>query len=115
MHQEFAVQIDAEHHPEVFLPLHREKQGVTLHQSGNISSGGDVLPQLPASATAFLVYSAKRGRQGFSGALKRHYSREEKVLVQKRWEFGSMTRGLFERKERDVWVLLETQYGSQCE
>ena len=41
--------------------------------------------------------------------------RKENVSVQKRWEFGSMTRVCLSAKKKDIWVLLGTQYGSQCE
>jgi hypothetical protein len=41
--------------------------------------------------------------------------REESVLVQNRWEFGSMTRVCVSARKEAIWVLLRTQYGSQCE
>jgi len=38
---------------------------------------------------------------------------EEKVSVQKRGEFGSMTRGCVSARKEDVWVLRKKQYWSQ--
>jgi len=37
---------------------------------------------------------------------------EERVLVQKRWKFGSMTGVWVITREEAVWVLLWKQYGS---
>ena len=41
--------------------------------------------------------------------------REATVLVQKRWEFGSMGRVRMSARKEAVWILLGTQYESQCE
>ena len=41
--------------------------------------------------------------------------REATVLVQKRWEFGSMRRVCMSARKEALWVLLGTQYNSQCE
>ena len=41
--------------------------------------------------------------------------REATVLVQKRWEFESMGRVCMSARKEAVWVLLGTQYESQCE
>ena len=41
--------------------------------------------------------------------------RKETVLVQKRCEFGPMTRVCVSARKKAVWVLLGTQYGTQFE
>jgi hypothetical protein len=41
--------------------------------------------------------------------------RKKTVLVQKKWDFGSMTRVCVSGKKEAVLVLLGTLYGSQCE
>jgi hypothetical protein len=41
--------------------------------------------------------------------------RKESILVQRRWEFGSMIRVCVSARKETVCVLLGTQYGSQCE
>jgi len=57
-----------------------------------------------------LYGSCKRRNVGLSASLRR-----ETVLVQKRWEFGSMTSVCVRARKEELWVLLGTQYGSQCE
>jgi len=41
--------------------------------------------------------------------------REESILVQWRWEFGSMIRVCVTARKEAVWVLLGMQHESQCE
>jgi len=42
-------------------------------------------------------------------------TRQESILVHRRWEFGSMIRVCVSAKKETVCVQLGTQYGSQCE
>jgi hypothetical protein len=74
MHQDLAVKTDARNFPEAFLPVYWKKKGRHLTPICNLSSRGEVRPQLPPSATTFLVYSAKLRRQPVSGRQKYHYS-----------------------------------------
>jgi len=42
-------------------------------------------------------------------------TRQERILVHRRWEFGSMIRVCVNAKKETVCVQLGTQYGFQCE